>query len=213
MIGDGSDDPYWQRYSSEGLEDVPFVQQRTVEHSGKAFGTAIGQQSSHDSGRTPAGQCHFLRGRQLRQFCQHQFLGQMPQCGISRRRKAEGHKIMGIEFAHQSQTEGLGDIVMKCKRTLYAVTGRQLLVAGDFLQQESRQIRSSEEQAKMQFFEMRVLQQTTKDFFAMLVNQCGKLFHRRIARLLRGDSGFLVHVARLQVATLLSSQSRRTLQS
>ncbi len=38
---------------------------------------------------------------------------------------------MGVEFADQSQTEGLGDVVMECKRTLYAVAGYQL-VAGDF---------------------------------------------------------------------------------
>ena len=75
MIGDGSDDPHWQRYPSEGLEDVPLVEQRTIKNGGKTFGTSIGQQGSHDSGCTPACQYHFLRGRQLRQFCQHQFLG------------------------------------------------------------------------------------------------------------------------------------------
>ena len=68
---------------------------------------------------------------------------------------------MGVEFADQSQTEGLGDVVMKRKRTLYAVAGCQLLVAGDFFQQESRQIRPSKEPAKMQFFGVRVRKQTT----------------------------------------------------
>ncbi len=59
--------------------------------------------------------------------------------------------------------------------------------------------RSSEEQADMQFFEMRVLQQTTKDFFAIFVVQGRNLFRRRV-RLLLGDSGFLVNVERLQVS-------------
>ena len=34
----------------------------------------------------------------------------------------------------------------------------------------------------------------------MVVNQRGNLFHRRIARLLLGDSGFLVNVERLQAS-------------
>jgi hypothetical protein len=75
MIGDGGDDPQWQRYPSQHREDVALVEQRTIKHSGKTLGTAIGQQGPQDSGCTPSCQYHFLRGRQLRQFCQHQFLG------------------------------------------------------------------------------------------------------------------------------------------